>query len=366
MAVQYRKDKNRWRVYWRNPFSKRIESKSFDTELEARKYDSLVKHRLKFEQESFFNEVGVSKNETSTDITLEQLHFLYLKAKKFDDASLSWQTTNMRRIHAMIGNMPIANITRDTLESVKRRELADIELKPVTVRGHLAVLRTILRWAVEQGYLESMPTFPKLPPARYEHFIPPTQDEIERLLAVSPPHLQREIILGSQLGIRVGPSELFKLKWSDFDFAAAVLRLSSANKNPDEPIREIPLRQDILELLEQWHDEDSAAGIDYVIHFKGKPVTVTRHAWNLAMQRAGIKRRIRPYDLRHSFGSELVAAGVDIGTVAKLMGHSSPLMFLKHYQHVADKQKRDAVEALPNVPFVCPAQYAPKKEALEQ
>ena len=75
------------------------------------------------------------------------------------------------------------------------------------------------------------------------------------------------------------------------------------------------------------------------------------------MRRAFIERRIRPYDLRHAFATELIAAGVDIGTVAKLMGHSGPTMLLTHYQYVMDRQKREAVENLPElsyVPKMCP------------
>ena len=43
---------------------------------------------------------------------------------------------------------------------------------------------------------------------------------------------------------------------------------------------------------------------------------------------------------------------LDIGTVAKLMGHSSPMMLLKHYLHVMDSQKRAAIEALPRAEYV--------------
>ena len=75
-----------------------------------------------------------------------------------------------------------------------------------------------------------------------------------------------------------------------------------------------------------------------------------KRSWQTALKRAGITRRIRPYDLRHAFGTELVAAGADIGTVARLMGHSSPTMLLNHYQFVMDKQKIGAIESLPDVP----------------
>ena len=104
-----------------------------------------------------------------------------------------------------------------------------------------------------------------------------------------------------------------------------------------------------MPVLVEWYAADHAANIDHVIHFNGKPVSSIKRSWATALRNAGITRNIRPYDLRHFFGSEAIAAGVDIGTVAKLMGHSSPIMLLKHYQHVADLQKKKAVEALPDL-----------------
>ena len=88
-----------------------------------------------------------------------------------------------------------------------------------------------------------------------------------------------------------------------------------------------------------------------------------KNAWKQTLQRAGITRRIRPYDLRHAFATELIAGGVDVGTVAKLMGHSTPTMLLTHYQHVMDKQKRAAVEALPDIGHV-PKGMCPKNKAV--
>jgi integrase len=42
-----------------------------------------------------------------------------------------------------------------------------------------------------------------------------------------------------------------------------------------------------------------------------------------------------PYDLRHTFATRaLTEAGMDVGTLAAIMGHSSPYIVLKHYVHV--------------------------------
>ena len=72
-------------------------------------------------------------------------------------------------------------------------------------------------------------------------------------------------------------------------------------------------------------------------------------AWHRALERADITRRIRPYDLRHAFATDALRAEKDVGTVAKLMGHSSPEMVLRTYQHVVSAQKKETVEALPDI-----------------
>jgi integrase len=163
---------------------------------------------------------------------------------------------------------------------------------------------------------------------------------------VASAHIQRVVIIGSKTGIRVGPSELFKLRWDNFDFRRGVITVEAAKKNAQEPIREVPIREDLIELFQFWKVEDNQAGIPWVIHFHGKPVSHVRRAWAETLRKAGITRELTPYCLRHLFATEALAAQVDVGTVAKIMGHSSPLMVLKHYQHVMTRQKKEAVEAL--------------------
>lgn len=56
-----------------------------------------------------------------------------------------------------------------------------------------------------------------------------------------------------------------------------------------------------------------------------------------------------------------IRRGVDVGTVANLMGHDNPNMLLTHCQHVLDKQKTAAVEALPDL-GPCVRGHVPKLE----
>ena len=163
----------------------------------------------------------------------------------------------------------------------------------------------------------------------------------------APPHIRRVIILGAYCGVRIGACELLHLTWADVDLQKRVLRVHGSHKNENAPYREVPIREKLVAIFAEWQREDLSAGSEYLISYEGKPIRSIKTAWQTMLKNAGITRRIRPYDLRHAFGTELVAAGTDIGTVAKLMGHSSPAMLLKHYQYVLDRQKIEAVEKLP-------------------
>ncbi|MDL2306910.1 site-specific integrase [Desulfovibrio sp. OttesenSCG-928-C06] len=191
-------------------------------------------------------------------------------------------------------------------------------------------------------------------------------DELNKLVEHAAPHIQRIVIIGANMGVRIGESELLALRWSQHvDLTLGVLRIDTSRKNQNAPWREIPIRDGLLETFRQWKDTDTQAGVDFLINYKGNPVADFKKAWHATLKRAGINRRIRPYDLRHAFATQLISSGeADIGTVAELMGHSSPAMLFKTYQHVLSKQKKKAVESLPIIQ-TCDKPHVPNKNDLQ-
>ncbi len=79
----------------------------------------------------------------------------------------------------------------------------------------------------------------------------------------------------------------------------------------------------------------------------GTPLQGARHWFEDAVKKAGIEH-IRWHDLRHSFASRLVMAGVDIRTVASLMGHKKIQMTMR-YSHLSPQHSQNAVELIANV-----------------
>ncbi len=77
----------------------------------------------------------------------------------------------------------------------------------------------------------------------------------------------------------------------------------------------------------------------------GRPIGSVRKSHDNAVNRAQIADYFRLYDLRHTYGTRTAEAGVDLATLAALMGHTKIQMTM-HYLHPADQHKRSAAKKL--------------------
>ncbi|WP_310598685.1 tyrosine-type recombinase/integrase [Desulfobulbus sp.] len=67
-----------------------------------------------------------------------------------------------------------------------------------------------------------------------------------------------------------------------------------------------------------------------------------------AKAKAEITRKMRLYDLRHQAASEMLAAGANLKGVSEILGHASPDMTRRVYQHTSIALRRDAISRLGN------------------
>ena len=78
----------------------------------------------------------------------------------------------------------------------------------------------------------------------------------------------------------------------------------------------------------------------------GKRFKYVNRSFKTACRKAGIKD-FRFHDLRHTFASHLIMAGVDLTTVSRLLGHKTLTMTLR-YSHLAPSHMVKAVDVLDN------------------
>lgn len=136
--------------------------------------------------------------------------------------------------------------------------------------------------------------------------------------------------------------ELTKLRWEEVDLEAGYIYIRETKNNES---RAIPLNDTLMDTLLKLKKDSNS---EYVFTTnKGKPYTsdtAWKRVWMTAFRRSGIDK-CRFHDLRHSFASRLVMAGVDIVTVQELMGHKDITM-TKRYSHPTPEHKKQAVERL--------------------
>lgn len=278
------------------------------------------------------------------------------------------------RLHANIlpafGNKPAIRITDDDLdnyvrqrldshvtaltgpkENPKRKIVKDKNGKPrkvgkSTVRREITDIKAILTWSAKR----KPPLIPYNPVRDYESpeaadavIPPPTQEETNAILKAASPHLVRAILLSYYLGLRPGSVELLTLTWENVNWDTVTILVESAHKGGPSR-RSVPIHEDFLDALTKWYRVDKKEG--YIVHYRGKPIKKIQTSWEGAVKRAGITRRIRPYDLRHNFITRALEQGADLKALSEVVG-SRPETLMRHYQHVTKELHRQTVARIP-------------------
>jgi integrase len=275
------------------------------------------------------------------------------------------------RIRPALGHVRLDRLEPDSLDGWYKRWLGE-GLSPSTVRVYHAILSAACRQAVKWGWLDRAPTDrASAPTPRSPVMKVPTPAQLSRLVAAAEredPVLASAIALAALTGARRG--ELAALRWSDINLVSGRLRivrsLTVVEGRPLEgptktyQIREVALDDVGIKVLrrrwEGMRDLSERAGsplVDdpFVLTYNANgarpvgPDTIT-HRFAALNRKLGLEFRL--HDLRHFSVSTLIAAGIDVRTVAERHGHAQATMTLNRYAHAFPETDRQAAAVLGN------------------
>jgi site-specific recombinase XerD len=176
-----------------------------------------------------------------------------------------------------------------------------------------------------------------------------TMEEAERLIKACPVQTAADrrtrlvILLLYGCGLRTG--ELCKLNVQDLDHERREIAIHLGKGDISRRVA-VPdaVWTEILAYLAERSGKRGALfkTLAKKVRFSCSDVLTIVHT---AGQRAGLGARLKPKDLRHTYASHLMDAGVDIAVISQLMGHRSPRE-TGIYLHALTKRKEAAVRVL--------------------
>jgi integrase len=243
-----------------------------------------------------------------------------------------------RHLVPFFGERPIDKIgPAQVAQYLKRKRSAGLSSK--TVQNHLNFLHGVFSFAIKRGWAQSNPVAyvdrPKKnrsPHQRVRFLQPP---ELDALIDAAPGDtlgsVERVLYLAAALtGLRQG--ELLGLKWLDIDAHARRVRVADnfTRGKMDTPKshegRSVPmaarLGHELAALRERTHfnkDDDLVFCHPETGHVLDP--SKMRKRFKDALVEAGV-RAITFHELRHTFGTQMAAAGAPLRAIQEWMGHA--------------------------------------------
>ncbi len=165
-----------------------------------------------------------------------------------------------------------------------------------------------------------------------------SEEEAERLVFNCEPYLRPIVITALNTGMRRG--EIFGLTWDRVDLKNRIILLDKT-KNGER--REIPINDTLHKTLSGLVRRLDCKYVFYNPKTL-KPFDNVKRSFSSALRKSHILD-FHFHDLRHTFASRLVMAGVDLMTVKELLGHKDIKMTLR-YSHLSQAHVRQAISVL--------------------
>jgi len=331
IIVSWKDANGKWRQKSKQGFVKKSDAKEAEAELIAqiKKAPRPVEHHLE-------------------GITLEDFCELYTKVKRSITENTKTNYKYAVKSLRIVAKRPVHMITYADLVNA----ISGWNMTPQTQKQYFSKLRILFRAAIKPyGLRSDDPTVDiELPKVRQKT---ERRTVTEEQLTVLLQHPRQDVVLAIAIGYYAGlrRGEILALQWTDVDWSAPAITVERQLDSRDGTIhspksrngyRTIPIPQALVTMLKEYHNS--------------RPLDINRrvfphpHSTYFYMQRA-IRRldpALSPHRLRHTYATTLLARGIDIRTVAALLGDDVKTV-IGTYIHYSDDMRQAAAQDIQKI-----------------
>jgi integrase len=255
----------------------------------------------------------------------------------FKDAARRWLNETSKRskdldgriiywLNEQLDDATLSAISREVIDEL--RALKAEETSQSTADRYMALLRSILKKSADDwGWIDKAPKVPMYRPERPEpRWL--TRAEFARLVGTLPAHLKPAAKVAVLTGLRM--RAMLSLRWDQIDLENGRAWIAGADMK-GKKTHGLPLSPESVEVFRGIPRKE---GVAWIFHWRGKRAgDCNGKAFKDAVTAAGVEP-LRWHDLRHTWASWAVQAGVSLHEVMLLGGWKS-LAMVQRYGHLA-------------------------------
>jgi integrase len=276
---------------------------------------------------------------------LKALAEKYLEWSKLNKRSWTRDSQMAKQLCRRLGEKRLNSITSWDVEQYKSARVKEVSAS--TVNREVTCLKGMFNRAVGWGMTDKNPVMGvgrlEEPKPRQQFF---SHEQARRLLDACQPHLRPLVEVALHTGMRLG--ELLALEVADVDLKTKQIRVRDSKSGKQ---RYVDISKAILPTMRLL--KRRRRGGDPVFRSKyGKRWERIDESWQRALKAAGLEtlgegsgeEKTVFHHTRHTAASWWIMAGVDLLTVARLLGHTTTKMVEERYGHLSREHTKAAVE----------------------
>ena len=254
----------------------------------------------------------------------------YLRGQRLSESSVRTYYNFILKLVGFLGDKPLSELVRRDVEIFIEQKIAGGNYALSSHRQCISAIKHFLKLNnCEKVNLDEIKQ-----PAR-SHYLPTvlSKEEVVELLRVTRNLKHRAILaLIYSAGLRIG--ELLNLRLADIDTNRRQLYIKNSKGRKD---RVVVLAESMLPLLRNYLTtymprEYFAEGLQGGQYTPQSIRLFLKHS----CRRAGIRKKVTPHSLRHSYATHMLENGIDIRYIQELLGHARPETTMI-YTHVSRK-----------------------------